>query len=142
QREVVRAYRAYRRERFTWRWQLHVIFARWLRDQVIAAWDKRLYGKSYNQHDNIHSVDGEELKDEFVGVWDTVAAYGLPIHELTRAVDYFIWPLSMPDRDLNPRVKRAMHALSLDDERNTFHPQLWNAGRPPKSPRTPAPNAA
>jgi uncharacterized protein (DUF2235 family) len=140
QREVVRAYRAYRRERFTWRWQLHVIFARWLRDQVIAAWDKRLYGKSYNQHDNIHSVDGEELKVEFVGVWDTVAAYGLPIDELTRAVDYFIWPLSMPDRDLNPRVKRAMHALSLDDERNTFHPQLWNEGRPPKSPGIPAPN--
>jgi uncharacterized protein (DUF2235 family) len=142
QRDVVRAYRAYRRERFIWRWwwPLHVIVARWLRDQVIAVWDKRFYGKSYNKHHNIHAVNGEALMIEFVGVWDTVAAYGLPIDELTRAVDYFIWPLSMPDRDLNPRVKRAMHALSLDDERNTFHPQLWNEGRPPKSPCTPAPN--
>jgi uncharacterized protein (DUF2235 family) len=95
--------------------------------------------ESYNKSKNIHVVDGEDLTVEFVGVWDTVAAYGLPIDELTRAVDY-IWPLSMPDQDLHQRVKRAMHALSLDDERNTFHPQLWNEGRPPKSSDLPAPN--
>lgn len=49
QRDVTRAYRAYRREQFTLaRWQLHVIFARWLRDWVIAVYDKFLYEKSYN----------------------------------------------------------------------------------------------
>ena len=131
QRDVTHAYRAYRRARCIWRCQLHVRFARWLRDQVIAAWDKCLHRESYNKDKNIHFVGNKELEVEFVGVWDTVAAYGLPIDELTRAVD-FIWPLSMSDRDLNPNVNRAMHALSLDDERNTFHPQLWNEGCPPK----------
>ena len=139
QRHVARAYRAYRRERFRWRWQWHVDFARWLRDKAIAIWDKCLGRESYNKENNIRPMDGKDLKVEFVGVWDTVAAYGLPIDELTRAVDA-IWPLSMPDRDLHQGVKRAMHALSLDDERNTFHPQLWNEGRPPKAPGIPAPN--
>ena len=140
QRNVARAYRAYRRERFRWPLQWHVDFARWLRDLVIATWNKCWGRESYNKCKNIHSVNGEDLTVEFVGVWDTVAAYGLPIDELTRAVNY-IWPLSMPDRDLNQRVKRAMHALSLDDERNTFHPQLWNEVDPSQSPGSPAPTA-
>lgn len=55
-----------------------------------------------------------------------MAAYGLPVDELTRAIDWAFWPLTMPDYDLNCRVKKAMHALALDDERNTFHPKLWN----------------
>jgi uncharacterized protein (DUF2235 family) len=73
-----------------------------------------------------------ELKTEevpsiaFVGVWDTVAAYGLPISELTRGVDKWVWPLSMPDYKLSPKVKAARHALALDDERDTFHPLLWD----------------
>ncbi len=37
----------------------------------------------------------------FVGVWDTVSAYGGPIAELTRAIDNWIFPLSMPDYELN-----------------------------------------
>jgi hypothetical protein len=61
-----------------------------------------------------------------VGVWDTVAAYGLPIAELTRAIDNWVWPLSMPDYKLSKLVQQARHALSLDDERDTFHPLLWD----------------
>ena len=63
---------------------------------------------------------------EFVGVWDTVAAYGLPIEEMTRGVSRWIWPLELPTRTLDVRVRRACHALALDDERTTFHPVLWN----------------
>ena len=36
----------------------------------------------------------------FVGVWDTVAAYGGPIVEITRAIDNWIFRLSMPDYKL------------------------------------------
>jgi len=61
-----------------------------------------------------------------VGVWDTVAAYGTPFAELTRGIDHWVWPLSMPDRKLSPKVKKACHALALDDERDTFHPLLWD----------------
>jgi hypothetical protein len=63
---------------------------------------------------------------EFLGLWDTVAAYGLPIDEMTRGVNQWIWPLEPQDRKFNPAIKRARHALSIDDERATFHPVLWN----------------
>jgi type VI secretion system (T6SS) phospholipase Tle1-like effector len=60
----------------------------------------------------------------FLGLWDTVAAYGLPIDEMTRGVSRYLWPLELPDRQLHPLVRKACHALSLDDERTTFHPLL------------------
>jgi uncharacterized protein (DUF2235 family) len=62
----------------------------------------------------------------FVGVFDTVAAYGMPIAELTRGIDRYVWPLSMPNYELSDKVDAACHALSLDDERDTFHPLLWD----------------
>ncbi|MBA3612867.1 MAG: DUF2235 domain-containing protein [Nitrospirales bacterium] len=68
---------------------------------------------------------------KFVGLWDTVAAYGLPFDELTRSWDA-LFPLSVPDRNLSNRVEKACHALALDDERNTFHPVLWNEETEPE----------
>jgi uncharacterized protein (DUF2235 family) len=62
----------------------------------------------------------------FLGLWDTVAAYGLPVDEMTRGVSKWIWPLELPGRVLDARVRRACHALALDDERTTFHPVLWD----------------
>jgi uncharacterized protein (DUF2235 family) len=61
----------------------------------------------------------------FVGLWDTVSAYGLPIDELTKILSVFL-PLSVPDRNPCPIMQRACHALALDDERKTFRPVLWN----------------
>ena len=63
---------------------------------------------------------------EFIGVWDTVDAYGLPFDELTRLVDRFIFPLRFPNNRLSERVRKACHAVSIDDERQTFHPVLWD----------------
>jgi uncharacterized protein (DUF2235 family) len=74
----------------------------------------------------------------FLGLWDTVAAYGLPIDEMTRGVSQWLWPLELPSHALHPSVRRACHALSLDDERTTFHPVLWNErseAAPTNSPR-------
>ena len=62
---------------------------------------------------------------------DTVDAYGLPIDELTQGIDRWFWPLSMPELELSPKVKRACHVLALDDERNTFHPVLWDEEHEP-----------
>lgn len=63
---------------------------------------------------------------DFVGVWDTVAAYGGPVVEITRAIDEWIWPLTMPNYRLHPRVKLARHALAIDDKRDSFTPLLWD----------------
>lgn len=65
-------------------------------------------------------------KIELVGVWDTVAAYGGPIIEMVRGFDRWVWPLSMPDYKLCASVRRARHALSLDEEREAFLPLPWD----------------
>ncbi|HEX5210231.1 MAG TPA: DUF2235 domain-containing protein [Pseudolabrys sp.] len=62
----------------------------------------------------------------FVGVWDTVDAYGMPVDELKIAIDEWVWPMSFADRDPSNRLLTIRHALSLDDERPTFRPVLWN----------------
>lgn len=62
----------------------------------------------------------------FVGVWDTVDAYGMPVDELKIAIDEWVWPMSFADRDPSKRLLKIRHALSLDDERPTFRPVLWN----------------
>ena len=63
---------------------------------------------------------------DLVGVWDTVAAYGGPIIEMVRGFDRWVWPLSMPDYKLSDSVRRARHALSLDEEREAFLPLPWD----------------
>jgi uncharacterized protein (DUF2235 family) len=67
----------------------------------------------------------------FVGLWDTVGAYGFPIIEMTRGWDKWVWPLSLPTRVLWNDVEKACHALALDDERQTFHPLLWDEHEEP-----------
>ncbi len=106
------AYRAYRAERFHTIFRVEAFF-RFLRDLVIRS----SYDKSKNRQ--VASI-------RFVGLWDTVAAYGLPIDEMTRGVSRWLWPLELPDHRLSEKVLRACHALSLDDERTTFHPELWD----------------
>lgn len=66
---------------------------------------------------------------EFIGVWDTVDAYGLPADELAILWDRFIFPIRFPDCRLSQKVKRACHALAIDDERHTFHPVLWDESK-------------
>jgi T6SS, Phospholipase effector Tle1-like, catalytic domain len=34
--------------------------------------------------------------------------------------------MSLEDRDLDQRITKACHALSIDDKRSTFHPLLWD----------------
>jgi uncharacterized protein (DUF2235 family) len=119
QRLARHAYRAYRAERFHTFLRIERPF-RWLRDRLIATKDAALGRKPY---DRAKSIEVPSIR--FLGLWDTVAAYGLPIEEMTRGVGQWIWPLELPDRTLNPKVRRACHALSLDDERTTFHPVLW-----------------
>lgn len=91
------------------------------RDRRIAARRRR---KGLPLLEDHHLVPVERI--DFVGVWDTVAAYGSPIAEITKGIDRWVWPLSMPDYKLSEKVLRARHALALDDERDTFHPLLWD----------------
>jgi hypothetical protein len=109
------AYRAYRRERFHTILRIEALF-RTIRDAVLY-----IFGARYDKAKNT------QVKEiEFLGLWDTVAAYGLPLDEMARGVSQWIFPLELPNRKFDTRIQRACHALSLDDERTTFHPVLWN----------------
>ena len=71
----------------------------------------------------------------FMGVWDTVDAYGLPVDELAVLWDRFIFPVRFRDRRLSDIVLKACHAISIDDERHTFHPLLWDETKKSDSER-------
>ena len=121
----VKAYRAYRARRYHSIWRIEVIF-RAIRDYLIVPSADAILGrKSYSEiaRQAIPTI-------EFIGVWDTVAAYDLPIDEMTRGISNWVWPLELPNRILSERVNRARHALALDDERTTFHPVLWTEQQP------------
>jgi hypothetical protein len=93
---------------------------RGIRDTIIRGW-RGLRGQAERAP---AMVEVESI--QFVGVWDTVDAYGGPIQEMTRAIDYWVWPLSMPNHFLSAKVLRACHALSLEDERDAFTPVIWD----------------
>ncbi|QHO77631.1 hypothetical protein ACH79_38340 [Bradyrhizobium sp. CCBAU 051011] len=104
------AYRAYRHDKYPgWNLQYPFRLAQFLLD-------KRFYKPCERTVDSI----------EFVGVWDTVAAYGLPVDEMTRGVNDWLWPLELPNTEFNKKIVKARHALAIDDERATFHPVLWD----------------
>lgn len=119
----------------------------------LAAWAYRAYRKSYRQTGRLvaglrlvrdglfsardwimrkpayASVSRHALPDggfTFVGVFDTVDAYGVPIDEIADGLDRWVWPLKLPTRTLSNIVGKACHALALDDERQSFHPVLWD----------------
>jgi uncharacterized protein (DUF2235 family) len=63
----------------------------------------------------------------FMGVWDTVDAVGLPFH-LSDFINIAVYRFKFRDHKLSKLVKHACHALSIDDERHSFHPLLWHEG--------------
>jgi uncharacterized protein (DUF2235 family) len=122
-RKIMAAYRAYRAEKFHSKLRLEAPF-RWLWHRFVSA-----------SHDK---TERPVKSIRFLGLWDTVAAYGLPVEEMTRGISRYLFPLELPDRKLDQRVTRACHALSLDDERTTFHPLLWDESGESVVPPDPA----
>ncbi len=75
--------------------------------------------------------DFQHIDIHFIGVWDTVDAVGLPFDELKQIISCLwskivrtrLW--NFRDYRLHRRVLYAYQALALDDERKTFHPEMW-----------------
>jgi uncharacterized protein (DUF2235 family) len=127
-REAVAAYRRYRRKCYA-KPTLSSALRR-VRDAVLALRDKAL-GRSVPPvvapgaaPQGLVAVKPVPIR--FIGVWDTVEAYGLPIEELTNAVNRWVWPMTFGNQALRPNVQTARHALSLDDPRRTFFPLPWD----------------
>jgi uncharacterized protein (DUF2235 family) len=65
-----------------------------------------------------------ETDIEFIGVWDTVGALGVPglggRFRLLKGLDW-----QFHDVSLSRRVKKAFHALAIHEHREEFVPTLW-----------------
>src|SRR3954470_20954496 len=116
---AVAAYRAYRKEAFKTElpW---VKYGRAIRDMAISGWRSITGGRQYS------SFPTRRVKIHFMGLWDTVAAYGLPIDELTIAVNKWVWPMMFDTRELLRCVEHGRQAVAIDDERRTFHAIPWS----------------
>jgi uncharacterized protein (DUF2235 family) len=123
QRNAMAAWRDYRRRTVPWTRSLPTIWiARFIRDLVLGAYHRILRHRSYADVRKHMDKRRRDVHIEFLGVFDTVEAFGVPIEELRTAIDWAIWPISFRNRILSSKVERARHALSLDDERVAFHP--------------------
>ena len=58
----------------------------------------------------------------FLGVYDTVAALGMPFDPLRLNKKW-----GFHDARLNPLIQTARHALAIDEQRKQFKPALWQA---------------
>lgn len=77
------------------------IYARARQEPQVAADFKRAFSR--------------ECRPHFIGVWDTVESVGI-VPGFRR---------KFPDTRLNPDVRVGRHAVSLDERRSQFRPNLW-----------------
>jgi len=114
------AYREFRRNSVPRYWGDLVRLWRWIRPRSLVQSRFGLRHRLYDSSSNYQPVI------QFIGVWGTVAAYGGPIIAVTRAIDNWLYRLSLPHHRLHVNVRCARHALALDDARESFHPLLWD----------------
>lgn len=92
---------------------------------------------------NYKAGDAPRLRIKYLGVWDTVGALGIPAHLKLSALDRRKYRFH--DTRLSGFVESARHAVSIDEQRLTFAPTLWEnvaelnraAGHDPASPDAP-----
>ena len=98
----------------------------------------RLIGKAWRiykiKDDNKRKYEAEEFVKqshtmwtnvEFLGVWDTVAALGVPNTKIDKVLNWIV-PHGFHDFSLSESVNHGYHALAIDDCRKSFHPVLFH----------------
>lgn len=63
----------------------------------------------------------ESQSIDFVGVWDTVGALGIPFRMFGFLNECHLFH----DQKIGPTIKVARHALSLDERRDDYRPTIW-----------------
>ncbi|OWY46797.1 DUF2235-like protein [Alternaria alternata] len=80
-------------------------------------------------------ITHKHVSIRFVGVWDTVGALGLPDNFVSKFYD-FNRNLKFHDTELSDKIRKAAHALALDEYRGTFGPTMWYHRKPVDNGRT------
>lgn len=110
------AYKEYRRRYQTW------LSKQMWKALTAAGFHRRSADPAAFRAENCVACEPEI---EFLGVWDTVDAVGLPF-QLSDLINQVVRRFKFPDRELNHAVKHACHALALDEARASFAPVLWD----------------
>ncbi len=62
----------------------------------------------------------------FIGVWDTVSALGVPFAAVKSLNPFSVRWYGFHDARLHKEVKYGYQALSIDDQRKVFKPEIWD----------------
>jgi hypothetical protein len=118
------AYRAYREDVIrSWTFLQTPAFVHIVRGfRALADMLNKVIGHKKVPYESIKKLELKPNSIEFVGLFDTVEAFGVPLEELRIAIDRVIWPISFRNKRMPKMARVVRHALSLDDERTTFHP--------------------
>ncbi len=108
-RGIDEAYRAYRRKYQTW--LSRVVRGKRELDPVTL---RARFSVSHPTH-----APGGAIAIHLVGVWDTVDAVGMPFR-ITDVINALFYRFKFPDTTLNGQVRKACHALALDEARRSF----------------------
>lgn len=117
-RKVQGAYKAYRRNYKTFTSRI------W---RALFSWYTRWrYGFTRVEDYQRYTLEDGKTPVHFIGVWDTVSAVGFPIMGVSSFIDKLVYKFRFPSHRLHPLVRHARHAVSIDDKRKTFHPEMWD----------------
>ena len=94
--------------------QAYALYRNPHRDSQPSGIAAELFRRSYSQ---------PETYVEFVGVWDTVGALGIPIDGFRPPLLSDLW--TFHDTRLSRYVLNAYHAIAIDERREPFKPTLW-----------------
>jgi uncharacterized protein (DUF2235 family) len=105
------------------------------RDRVDEA--MKLY-RSRSKKSNPRTEEAQKFREtysyqpdvsiDFIGVWDTVGALGIPtgsLRLLSLLLRLFGYDWQFHDPQLSTKVRYAYHALSIHERRSSFAPTLW-----------------
>ena len=118
---VNQAYERYREQYWAW---IPMLLDKCKRDKPTSDF-RRLYGIKHERY-----APNGEVPIRFMGVWDTVDAVGFPIAGMAEVWNRVVYRFKFNNNDLNPLVLQACQALSIDDQRLTFKPELWHQSTP------------
>ena len=100
--------------------------------------DSRRRAEAFRKQYRVYEP-GDPVRIRFIGVWDTVGAVGFPDGTWPKRLLWILSGYRVPwfkNYYLSHIVDQACHALAIDDERRTFHPELWDE-RVPSDSRVP-----
>jgi uncharacterized protein (DUF2235 family) len=101
-------------------------------DKAVRAIADEAVGSVYMTYDDpaLRQVKAAEFREKhgseplapfFIGAWDTVRALGWQVTDIARFGRH-----RFHDSRLNPKVDHGRQALSIDENRKVFSPELWD----------------